>query len=201
MYFTDTDHSLNTFGGLGNIKGTRHNDDFSFFFVVHQFQSDVKAAHRICCDWPWYNRNGWLGVEHQVTYICCELPPSLTPSLPWCHLKTTNKEAKFEMLSLFAIFFALACERIFIETHSTENRFVIRLETILFLRRVNASFSPEILQAGAVNGLKHTCWSIKQSDKWKYSRAALLIVADLGEDLKVKVWVLSLRFKINLNGQ
>ena len=31
-------------------------------------------------------------------------------------------------LSLFVFFFALACERIFIKTHSIEKRFVIRLE-------------------------------------------------------------------------
>ena len=54
-------------------------------------------------------------------------------------------------------FFTLACEGIFIKMYSTENRFVVRLETILFLRRVNASFSPHILQVGAVKGLKHTC--------------------------------------------
>ena len=21
--------------------------------------------------WPWYNRNGWLGIKHQVTYLLC----------------------------------------------------------------------------------------------------------------------------------
>ena len=37
---------------------------------------------------------------------------TLTPSLPWCHLKTTHKSAKSETLSLFCVFlFTLACER------------------------------------------------------------------------------------------
>ena len=29
----------------------------------------------------------------------------LTPSLPWCHLKTTNKNAKFETLDCFCLIF------------------------------------------------------------------------------------------------
>ena len=52
-----------------------------------------------------------------------------------------------------SFFFALACERTFIKTHSTEKRFFIRAENILFLRHVRASFSPEILHDGAVKGL------------------------------------------------
>ena len=38
-------------------------------------------------------------------------------------------------------FFALVREMIFIKTHSTGNRFVIKPETILFLRCVRASFT------------------------------------------------------------
>ena len=69
----------------------------------------------------------------------------VTLSLPRCHLKT---------LSLFVfISFALACERIFIKTDSTESRCVIGPENILFLRHLRGSFSPEILQAGATKGL------------------------------------------------
>ena len=47
---------------------------------------------------------------------------------------------------------ALAGERIFIKTHSTENR-CYRTEIYTVWRRVPASFSPEIVQAGAVKGL------------------------------------------------
>ena len=31
---------------------------------------------------PWYNRTGWLGVKHQVTYFSHPPPPSILPSLP-----------------------------------------------------------------------------------------------------------------------
>ena len=56
----------------------------------------------------------------------------LTPSLPWCHLKTTNKSRKFEVLKPFCMFFALACERILIKTHTIEIRFVIGAGNALF---------------------------------------------------------------------
>jgi len=59
----------------------------------------------------------------------------------------------FENLGLFVFFFALACERIFIKMHGTESKFVIRPETILFLRCVRASFTLEIFQAVALKGL------------------------------------------------
>ena len=48
---------------------------------------------------------------------------------------------------------ALALERIFIKIHYTESRCSRGLENILFFRHVGASFSLEILQAGAVKGL------------------------------------------------
>ena len=62
-------------------------------------------------------------------------------------------------LSLFVFFCASACEWIFIKTHIIESRCVIGPGNIL-----RASFSPEILQAGAVKGLAYvctrTCWSV-----------------------------------------
>ena len=58
-------------------------------------------------------------------------------------------------LGLFVFFFAPACERLFITTHSTESRcYKTRKYTVC--RHVHASFSPEILQAGAVKGLTST---------------------------------------------
>ena len=56
-------------------------------------------------------------------------------------------------LSLFAFFFSLALERIFIKTHPTENSCVTGPENVLFLKQVRASFSPEMLLAGAVKEL------------------------------------------------
>ena len=55
-------------------------------------------------------------------------------------------------LSIFVFFFVLACEMIEIKTHITESR-CYRTGNIL---RARASFSPGILQAGAVKGLSFT---------------------------------------------
>ena len=65
-----------------------------------------------------------------------------------------HKSVKFETLKLFLAFFllALACERIFIKTHSSENR-CYRTRKYTVWRRVRASFSPGILQAGTVKWL------------------------------------------------
>ena len=57
-------------------------------------------------------------------------------------------------LSLFLLFFALACERVFIKTHSIESR-CHRTGKYTLCWRVRASFSTGILQAGAVKGLNH----------------------------------------------
>ena len=51
--------------------------------------------------------------------------------LPRCHLKTTNKTAKFETLQQFFFFFALACESILIKTDSIGSRCVIGPENSL----------------------------------------------------------------------
>ena len=60
----------------------------------------------------------------------CHFIP-LTPSLPWCHLKTTSKSTKFQNPAFLAFFFATACERVLIKTHSIESRYVIGPENIL----------------------------------------------------------------------
>ena len=46
----------------------------------------------------------------------------LTSSLPWCHLKTTDKSAKFKTLKLFVFVFATGLWKVFIKVHSIENR-------------------------------------------------------------------------------
>ena len=56
-------------------------------------------------------------------------------------------------LSLLVFFFAQAREKIFIKMHSTENR-CYRTGKYTVCRRVRASFSPEILQAGTNEGVK-----------------------------------------------
>ena len=70
----------------------------------------------------------------------------LTPSLPRCHFKTTSNSAKFENPSVFVffflLFFACACERIFIKTQSIESRCVIGPENTRLQAR------PCIIQPG-----------------------------------------------------
>ena len=57
----------------------------------------------------------------------------LTPSLPRCHLKTTNKSAKSETLQPFLCgFFTLVCKRFFIRTHTIKCRCATGLENVLF---------------------------------------------------------------------
>ena len=62
-------------------------------------------------------------------------------------------------LRLFFFFFALAYERIYIKTHTALRVDVIGPENILFAGTLSgsATFSPEILQAGAVKGLRPSC--------------------------------------------
>ena len=86
----------------------------------------------------------------------------LTLSLPGSHLKTTNKIAKFETLNRFYLLllfflFALACERILIETYSIESRRAIGPENILFTVR------PCIFQPGNFTG-----WGSEGVKKKKY---------------------------------
>ena len=72
-------------------------------------------------------------------------------------------------LTVSVFFFALAFEWVFIETHSIESggyrsgKYAVR-------RCVRASFSPEILQAGAVKGLTITIYFINPSGKLKLSK-------------------------------
>jgi len=78
-------------------------------------------------------------------------------------LKTIIKSAKFETFKLSVFFLALACERIFIKTHSIESRKCYRTGRYTVYRRVHATFSPEIVQAGAVKGLNSIrAWIYRQ---------------------------------------
>ena len=49
----------------------------------------------------------------------------LTLSLPLCHLKTTSKRMKLQILKQFSFLFCVTREKIDIKTHRTESRFVI----------------------------------------------------------------------------
>ena len=71
-------------------------------------------------------------------------------------LKTTNKSAKFEILQPFCLFFALACERIFIQTRSTESRCVKGSENIYSLQAHPCIFQPENFTGWGSEGVKVT---------------------------------------------
>ena len=62
----------------------------------------------------------------------------------------SNKSAKPETVKPFCLLSALASERTFINMYSIESR----TGKYTVCRRVRATFSPEILEAGAVKGLK-----------------------------------------------
>ena len=63
----------------------------------------------------------------------------------------TNEGAKFEILEPFCLlsfFFARACERI-----ESSRVILVRAGKSTVCRRIRTSFSPEIVQSGAVKGL------------------------------------------------
>ena len=73
----------------------------------------------------------------------------------------------FKPFTVSVLIFALACERIFIETHSIENR-CYRTRKYTVCGSVPASFSPDIFQAGAVTGLMADQRSVHEAkDKFR----------------------------------
>ena len=81
----------------------------------------------------------------------------LTPSLPWSHLKTTNKSAKFETLRHFCLIFRYGMWKEFRQNASHWKWMCYRTGKYAVCRCVRAFFSPNILHAGAVKGLKNWC--------------------------------------------
>ena len=80
-------------------------------------------------------------------------------SLP-CHLRRTNKSAKFEIVKPFCFMFRISKWTCFHQNAQyTEGIFVIRPENILFCRHVHAHFSLEILQDVTFKGLKSVSFS------------------------------------------
>ena len=70
-----------------------------------------------------------------------------------CYLKTINKSAKFETFKPLRFLFRTGMRKDFHQKANFESRCVIGPENIPFLG-VRAAFSPDILQAGAVKGLR-----------------------------------------------
>ena len=85
----------------------------------------------------------------------------LTLSLPLCHLKTTSKRMKLQILKQFCFLFCVTREKIDIKTHRTESTFVIGpgngliyIYIYTVCRRVHAPFSTEIFTGLGSEGVK-----------------------------------------------
>ena len=82
-----------------------------------------------------------------------------TPSLPWCHLKTINKSVKSETFKGFCLLFHTGMWKDFHQNTDTVIVLVVLCtigsENTLFIGMsvLCASFSPEVLQTGAVKRL------------------------------------------------
>ena len=78
----------------------------------------------------------------------------LTPSLPWCHLKTTNKRAKFETLKHFCFLFSpgQVCQKGFSSKRIALKIAVIGPEIYCLQARLYI-IQPGNLQAEAMKGL------------------------------------------------
>ena len=88
--------------------------------------------------------------EPQYFKICC----SWTLSLPWCHLKMNEQNAKFEILTPFFVL-VLASGRISVKAHSTNSRFVwhrTRKRTVC--RHVCVLFQPRNFMGWGSEGVK-----------------------------------------------
>ena len=115
-----------------------------------------------------------------ISWLCS------TPSLPVCHLKTTDKSAKFETLQPFCFFlsFAPPCERGFIQTHGTESR-CYRTGKIYCLQACPPIFQPgkftgwgnEGVQLMPLDGKAWACFSMSLLNSFKCQLAVSRLFA------------------------
>ena len=101
----------------------------------------------------------WVRWLHHSWILIAEI---LTPSLPWRdvawkwpikmrNLRPVNLSGCFSVLVFSVFSLPLVCGRTFTNKHNIDSR-CYRTGKYTVCRRVRASFSPEILQAGAVKG-------------------------------------------------
>ena len=114
------------------------------------FLKEKEPTQKMCLRFELY-----CSIKISVPFNClCVMALVLNPFTAMISLdRMTNKVRNLKPFLLFAFFFTLACERSLIKTHSAESRCVTGPENIPFLRCICASFSQEILHAGAVKGL------------------------------------------------
>ena len=121
-----------------NLLACQQDDDPNLFVALYDFQAGGDNQLNIVKgkESP-LHCNGGYGDSRCHHHL---LTPSLP--LPWCHIKTTSKIAKFETLKAFRLLFrTLAC---FIKTPSTESRCVR---------------GPEFFTGLGIEGVNHSaCW-------------------------------------------
>ena len=72
---------------------------------------------------------------YSLTFVSrwpCAFNKTLTPSLPWRHLKTTHKSAKFEPFKPYCFLSGTGMWKGFVKAYSTESRFVTGPENTPF---------------------------------------------------------------------
>ena len=100
----------------------------------------------------------FLSLSSHCTCICKQL--QLTPSLPWCHLKTTHKSAKFKPLSLFLFLYffggAVVCKRISVKKRRIGNRCYSTGKYTVCLQARPCIIQPGNFTGCGSEGVKHT---------------------------------------------
>ena len=122
-------------------------EHFLFWFFVHVSVQRFSRSHRkLCQHYQTPTKDSFIH-----SFIHSFIPICLTPSLPWCHLKTTSKCAKLKTFKPFVSLFALHVKGLWSQRIQLKAGVTGPEQTVW--RRVIASFYPEILPAGALKGL------------------------------------------------
>ena len=133
----------------------------------------------------------YIATQATKTYIkvTLVLPVVLTPSRPWCHLKMTNKSAKFETVNCFCLLFRTGMEKDF-HRNTQHWKWCYRGAKYTVCMCVHASFSPTILQAWAVMGLI-LIWSHHESEFVQFYTVPQNTDADTGWQVAAAHWAKS----------
>ena len=136
-HLTMMDNDIASFAGLNNLRSLPLEELFVIgnpvSFQIGYRQKWVLWTFLTLLWWDW-QALGKLMCRRVCLFLNrgdIALVMHLTLSLPWCHLRLTNKSAKFESLSLFVFFFTLVYERIFIKTHNIKSDLLLNPQNML----------------------------------------------------------------------
>ena len=125
----------------GNKKQNEREDIFQLLVLDRAGLFDRRDRLAFLVQWQQRQRSHWpqnvvrkkTRLNHTIRhYLPGLIFFHLTPSLPWCHLKTTHESAQFETFKPFCFLFGAGRWKDFHTTHSTESRCVIGPENTLF---------------------------------------------------------------------